>query len=63
MAKRKQPSELKVTLTFTPVMDWDNRLKRVMALLLRSANSNESRLEEDATTQDKWIEGKSNAQR
>ncbi len=34
MAKRKQPKELKVNTVFTPVQDWDARLKRVMSLLL-----------------------------
>jgi len=35
MAKRKQPNELKVNTVFTPVQDWDARLKRVMELLIR----------------------------
>lgn len=33
---RRQPVKPEVKVIFTPVADWDNRLKRVMALLLRS---------------------------
>lgn len=35
MARRKQPKELKVNTVFTPVKDWDARLKRVMEILIK----------------------------
>ena len=35
MAKRKQQKILKVEVNFTPTIDWDARLKKVMELLLR----------------------------
>ena len=35
MAKRKQPKQLKVQVNFTPTVDFDVRLKRVMELLMR----------------------------
>ena len=36
MARQKQPKQLKVQVNFTPTVDCDARLKRVMELLLRS---------------------------
>lgn len=32
---RRQPVKPKVRITFTPVADWDKRIRRVWALLLR----------------------------
>ena len=39
VAKRKQPTKPKVIINFTPVEDWDYRLKRVMELLLYHAGA------------------------
>ncbi len=35
MVKRKQSKELKVNTVFTPVQDWDARLKRVLEMLIK----------------------------
>jgi len=42
MTKRKQPIKYQVKMTYTPVSDWESRLKRVMALLLRSLSDESS---------------------
>ena len=39
---RGKSTKLKLSVTYSPVVDWDSRLKRVMALLLRSLSDESS---------------------
>ena len=49
MVKRKQPKELKVNTIFTPVKDWDARLKRVLEMLIKRSYDKDIDSKEDGS--------------
>ena len=62
MAKQRKPVELNITVTFSPVPDYRERLSRVIELLMRSPASkllndkaNKLPLPEDRTSEEKQI--------